>query len=71
MELAHYDIKFMHMKGKYNILADTILSLKILNIYKEPLQNPKVHIVNNMQQVVTEVYATSMHTIGIDMLCTE
>ena len=49
MELADYDIKFVHMKDKHNILADTISRLKMLNIYKEPLQNPKVQVVNNTQ----------------------
>ena len=71
MELAYYSIMFILIKGKHNILADIISRLKKLNIYKEPLENPKVQVINNMQQVVTEVYATSMHTIGIDMLCNE
>ena len=43
----------------------------MLNIYKEPLENPKVQVVNNTQQVFTEVCATNMQTIGIDMLCYE
>ena len=43
----------------------------MLNIYKEPLEIPKVQIVNNVQQAVMEVCATSMHTIGIDTLCSE
>ena len=34
-------------------------------------ENPKVQVVNNTQQVVAEVYATTMHIIGIDTLCKE
>ena len=71
MQLADYNITLMHIKGKHNILADAICRLKMLNIYKVPLENPNIQVVNNMQQVVTEVYATSMHTIGIDTLCYE
>ena len=41
----------------------------MLSIYKEQLENPKVKVVNNVQQVVREVCATSMHTIGVDALC--
>ena len=71
MELADYDIKFIHIKGKHNILVDAISMLKTLNIYKEPLENPKVQVVNNVQQVVAVGCATSMHTIGIDMFHNE
>ena len=65
MELADYNVKFLHIHGKHNILGDAILRLKMLNIYKEPLENPKIQIVNNTKQVVTEVCPTSMHTIGM------
>ena len=71
MELADYNITFMHIKGKHNILADAILRLKTLNIHKEPIESQKVQVVNNMQQVGTEVFVTSMHTLGIDTLCNE
>ena len=43
----------------------------MLNIYKKPLENPKVQVVNNTQQVVTEVCATSMHNMGVDTLHNE
>ena len=68
MELSDYNIMFMHIKGKYNILEDTMSRLKMLNIYKQLLEDSKVQVVNNMQQVMTEVCATSVHTIGNDML---
>ena len=38
MELADYNITYVHIKVKNNILADAISGLKI---YKEPLENPK------------------------------
>ena len=69
--LADYNISFMHIKGKHNILADAISKLKMLNIYEEPLENPKVQIVSNSQSVVMEICATSMHTVDTNMLCNE
>ena len=71
MELADYTITFIHIKGKCNILSDTISRLKLLNIFKEPLKNPKVQVVKDMQQVVREVCATSIHDLGIDTLYSE
>ena len=41
MESADYDIKFVHIEGKHNILAGATSRLKMLNIYEEPLENPK------------------------------
>ena len=60
MELVDYKIKFVHIKGKHNILADAISRLKMLIVSNEPFEDPKVQLVNNTQQVVTEVCATSM-----------
>ena len=71
MELTDHNIKFMHIKGKHNISADAISRLKTLNIYKELMENPKVQVINNTQQVVAGVCATSMHTIGTDTLQNE
>ena len=71
MELAYYHITFVHIKVKHNILADTISRLQMLNIYKEPSETPKAEIISNLQSVVTEICATSMHTIDIDVLHNE
>ena len=49
---------FVHIKGKNNVLADAISRLKTLNIYKEPLENPKAYVVNNTQEIVMEICAT-------------
>ena len=41
MELPDYNIMFVYIKGKKNVLADAISRLKTLNIYKEPLKSLK------------------------------
>ena len=71
MELEDYNIAFVHIKGKYSVLADTISRLKTLDIYKEPLGNPKTPAVHNTQGHVMEIFATSIHTINITMLHSE
>ena len=38
MLLQVYDIKFIHIKGKYNILADTISRLCTIDIYEDPAE---------------------------------
>ena len=62
--LADYNIMFVHIKGQNNVLADAILGLKPLYIYKEASENAKT-------QVVMEICATNMHTISTSMLHTE
>ena len=65
MELADYNITFVHIKGKNNVVTDAISWLKMSNIYEEPLENQKAQIVNNTQQIVAEICATSMHKVSI------
>ena len=65
MELADYNIKVAHIKSKHNILALAISRLKMLNKYKEPLENQNIQVVNNTQQVISEVCATILHTVWI------
>ena len=60
MELADYNITFLHTKGKNNIFADTNSRLKMLHINKEQLEDPKAQVVNNTQLVVAEKSATHM-----------
>ena len=72
MELADYNIMFVHIKGKNNVLVDAISMLKILNIYKELLENPKkTQVFSSTQAIVMEINVTSMLTISISMLHTE
>ena len=46
MMLQEYDIKFVHIRGKDNILADAISRLHTINIYNDPtevkLQHPSI-----------------------------
>ena len=61
MELADYNIIFVDIKGKNNVLEDAIYRLKMSNIYEVPLENPKVQVVNTTQ-LVTEIHATTIQT---------
>ena len=38
MLLQEYDIQFIHIKGKDNILADAILRLCTIDIYEDPTE---------------------------------
>ena len=71
MELADYNITFLYIKSKNNFLADAISKLKMVNIYEEPLENPKAQVVINAQEVVTEMCATNMHTVNTRTICSE
>ena len=42
LELVDYNIDFVHIKGSNNILVDAISRLKTLEIYKNPIENPKM-----------------------------
>ena len=70
MELADYNIMFVHIKGKNNVLVDSIPWLETLNIYDEPLEKPKAQGVNNAQVVMVRC-ATNMHTVSTSMLSNE
>ena len=71
MELADYNVMFVHIEGKQIILADAIPRLITLNVYKEPLENQKTSVVSNMKENIMEIYATDMHTISASMHCTD
>ena len=71
MELGDYNIYICPHQSKNNVLLDAISRLKILNIYKEPLENPKIQIVSNTQEIGMEICATRMHIISTSVLHTE
>ena len=51
MELADYNITFVHIKGSNNILADAIYRLNTLEIYKVLIEDLKCwKLENNMLQ---------------------
>ena len=72
MDLADYNVVFIHIRGKNNIFADATSRLKTLDIYKEALKNPQTPVVTNPHgHVMGEIHATDMHTISTTMLFTE
>ena len=71
MELADFNIMFVHIKGKNNDLVDAISRLKALNIYKDPLLNPKTSLASITHETGMDICATDMHTRCTSMLCTE
>ena len=66
MELISYNLIFVHVKGGNNILADAISRLKTLEIYKDPLENPKTITINDTE--VEEVVA-KIQTLSKGRLC--
>ena len=71
MELADYRTMFFNIQDKNNFFANAISRLKTLDIYKEPLENPKTPVVSNMQGHFMEICATNMHTLSTTMLHSE
>ena len=53
LELLHYNLNFIHTKGKDTVLADTILHLKSKNLYHELLQDPKTLCCQDISLVTT------------------
>ena len=43
MLLQEYDITFIHIRGKDNILADAISQLQTIQIYVDPTENKPLH----------------------------
>ena len=71
MELADYDITFVHTKGSNNILADSISRLKMEDIYMDPIGDPNMLKANNLKQHVMEVNANKIHTLYSNVLNVE
>ena len=44
MLLQEYDITFVHIRGKDNILADVISRLHIINIYEQAIETQHSHV---------------------------
>ena len=71
MELADYDITFVHVNFSNNILTDVISRLKMLDIYRHPIENPKMIKASDLQQHVTEINTSKIHTLNNNALCAE
>ena len=50
MKLSDYNLTFVCIEGTDNILVYAISSLKTLDIYMEPLENPKIAAFNNTEE---------------------
>ena len=71
MELTDYNTTFVHIKVKSNVLADAISRSKILNIYKELLENPRTQPASYTYEHIMEVCTTDIHNISTTMLHTD
>ena len=49
MELADYNITFVDIKGSNNILADVISRLNMLDIYRDPIEDPEMLKAGDLQ----------------------
>ena len=65
------DYKLSTLRGKNNVLVDAFSRLNMLDINKEPMANPEIPDVTNMQKYFMEVHATNMHTLSTTMLYIE
>ena len=66
MELPHYKLTFIHIKGSNNIVVDAISRLKTLDIYKEPLDNPNT---SDTMTCIAEMASSNIQTLSIYKLC--
>ena len=57
--------------GQQNILADAISMLKMLGIYRDPTEDPKMLKASNLKQHVTKVNINKIHTLNNNVLCAE
>ena len=64
MELEDYNISFVHIKGSNNILADAISRLKMLAIYRDPIEDQIMLKASNSQHCITEVNTNKPHILN-------
>ena len=58
MLLQDYDITFVHIRGKDNILVDTISRLCTINVYEEAIENhhsPKAQTTTHADEEVKQI----------------
>ena len=70
MELAVFNITFLKIRGKNNVLADTISRLKALDITKNQWRTQNISSYKH-SRICYESTSSYMHTVGITMLHTE
>ena len=62
MELADYNITFVHINGSNTLLADVISQSNTLDIYRHPIEDPTMLKASDLQQHITEVNTNKIHT---------
>ena len=69
LELQQYSIKFQHVAGKDNIVADAISHLKTANLYEEPkdweVSKTPESIDDVMENLILEIHSDSVSSINI------
>ena len=68
MELVGYYITFAQIKGKNNILEDAISRLKMLEIYKDSIEDTKMLKASALQQHITQVNTNKIHNLNSNEL---
>ena len=68
MELVDYNVSFVHIKGRNNILADAISRLKMIDIYNNPIEDPKKKPKASKLQHITEVNISKIDTLDGNVL---
>ena len=58
-----------YIKGNNNVLADAIS--KMLDIYRDPIEDPKLLKASDLQQCITKVHTSKMHTLNSNVLYAE
>ena len=69
LELQQYNIKFQHVAGKENVIADTISHLKTANLYEElkdhEMSKTPESIDNVIENLIFEIHLHSSYTTNI------
>ena len=68
MELLDYNLVFVHIRVHDSILADTIIRLKVLDIYKEPIGNQRTDTHNIIEECIAEVVSNKLQTLNTKRL---
>ena len=63
MLLQEYDITFIHIRGKDNILADAISQLHTINIYEDPAEDRSLHSPTTQNKACSSKATTSIQLL--------
>ena len=63
MLLQEYDITFINIRGKDNILADAISQIWTINIYEDPAEDRSLHLPTTQNKACSSKATTSIQLI--------